>query len=164
MTIECFISWIILRWQFQAHEMGTMIAWIWFLYQLLPRQVYPGWDTLSYIAVGNQAIWCYTVFVLRSLHYVSLEDVWSQQQNPEQSRWVEREDWCHGLNGGRWQYRLMWATLALGARCKQSSGLESLGNRKKVMIQVPDQMAVTCKRVVCVKHGTQEVVVPGCVC
>lgn len=59
------------------------------------------------------------------------------------------------MNGGHWQYRLMWATLALGTRCKQSSGLESLETREKVMSQVPDLTAVTCKRVVCVnvEHG-----------
>ena len=77
--------------------MGTTIAWIWFLYQLLPRQVYPGWDTLSYVAVGNRPFDVTSMFVLRPLHCVSLQDVWSQQQNPEHSRWVEREDWCHGF-------------------------------------------------------------------
>jgi len=41
-------------------------------------------------------------------------------------------------------------TLALGTRRKQSSGLKSLGTRKKVMSQVPDLRAVTCKGVVCI--------------
>lgn len=46
--------------------------------------------------------------------------------------------------------RLTWATSAVGARRKQSSGLESLETRKKVMSLVLYLTAVTCKRVVCV--------------
>ena len=53
------------------------------------------------------------------------------------------------------------ATPALGTKCKQSRGLESLETRKKIVSQVPDLTAVTCKRVFCVNVEHEVVVLGG---
>jgi len=55
----------------------------------------------------------------------------------------------------------MWATSALGTKCKQSRGLESLETRKKVVSQVPDLTAVTCERVFLCERGTRSCSVGG---
>jgi hypothetical protein len=131
--------------------MGSMIAWIWFLYQILPRPVYPGWDTMNCIAVGNQASWCYHVFVLRSLHFVKRICDHSSKTQSRADEWKGKIEVMVRLE--------VDGNIGWLGQLRQLA-LESLETRKKVVSQVPDLTAVTFKRCLCT-HGTQEVVWKG---